>query len=87
MVDRLNYRRLRIMLKEAASRAFDEVRRLHPDESFYVFGLHTSGEAAYAVPTANSEEGLKRRLARQWRRIWRQCCCLGGQQRKGVGPT
>ncbi len=63
MAERLSYRHLRVILKEAARRAFDEVRHLHADESFYVFALHTSDEATYAVPSANSEEGLRRKLA------------------------
>jgi hypothetical protein len=42
----------------AARTAFVDVQRKHPDETFYAFGLYTSGDYAYLLTTSNTEEGL-----------------------------
>ncbi|GAA4071774.1 DUF4303 domain-containing protein [Actinomadura miaoliensis] len=44
-------------LADAARAAFTEVRREHPGESFYCFGLYTDAFAAYVLPTCNRRVG------------------------------
>src|SRR5215831_9961875 len=51
---------LRAAIRDAARRAFAELRAAHPDEHFYYFTLVTTGDALRPGPSASSEEGLAR---------------------------
>jgi len=57
----LNPDRLRPVLKDAVRGTFRDLKSRYPDERFYAFALYTAGEAEYVLPTANTEEGLRRR--------------------------
>lgn len=52
--------KLRVAVREAARAAFSEIRKKHPKETFYVFGLMTNDAAQYLFPMSNTEQGLKR---------------------------
>ena len=56
------YARVRSAIREAARRAWTELRREHP-ESYYYFGLWTTPLAHRPAPTALSVEGLRRTVA------------------------
>ena len=52
--------KLRTSIRNAAKRAFTEVRRAHKDESFYAFALYTDEGLMTVMPAANTEEGYAR---------------------------
>ncbi|MCC2669841.1 MAG: hypothetical protein K0Q72_2312 [Armatimonadetes bacterium] len=52
---------LYLPLKEATRNAFLALKRDHPGERFYAFGLYTNELGEYLSPTANTEEALLRR--------------------------
>jgi WD40 repeat protein len=59
------------MLLEATRAAFQKAKSAHAGERFYTFGLYSTEEGGYAVPTCNTEEGLTRvaeKYARKSRR-------------------
>ncbi|MCB9629465.1 MAG: DUF4303 domain-containing protein [Sandaracinaceae bacterium] len=47
----------------AGERTFPAMRANHPGEHFYCMAFYTSGEFAYVVPTAMTEEGLDATVA------------------------
>ena len=47
-------------VRDAARQAFGDLRRAHPDETFYAFALYTDDGWMTIVPAANSEEGFRR---------------------------
>jgi hypothetical protein len=63
MAKTANYRALRRAVTEAARQAFQQVMSNPAGESFYAFGLYTSADCEYLVPTANTEEALRRRAS------------------------
>lgn len=50
-------------IREAARRAFGEVRAAHPEEVFYAFALYTDSSLMTVMPSANSEEQYARKAA------------------------
>lgn len=54
------YSQIRAATRTALEQAFTDLREDHGDENFYVFALYTTGDADYAMATANSEQGLLR---------------------------
>ncbi|WP_285117466.1 DUF4303 domain-containing protein [Leifsonia sp. fls2-241-R2A-40a] len=61
MVD--DFARIRSAIRDAARTAWTRLRDERPSESFYYFGLWTTPLAHRPVPTACSEEGLRRAVA------------------------
>jgi hypothetical protein len=61
---KVDFTLLRQEIKEAARRAFDAVRAAHPDERFYAFALYSDDSAMTVCPSANSVQGLERRVKR-----------------------
>ena len=57
---KVNFARLRTLLRDAAREHFTALRRKHPDEQFYAFALYTDDGAMTVEPAANSEEGFER---------------------------
>jgi hypothetical protein len=55
-------KRLESCLRQAASMAFEQVRRSHEGEHFYAFALVTGGDASFILPAANTEEALRQRF-------------------------
>ncbi len=55
-----NFETFQALLYEAARAAFQEIRRAHAGETFYVFALFTYGELGYLSATASTEQGLTR---------------------------
>ncbi|HYE17764.1 MAG TPA: DUF4303 domain-containing protein [Tepidisphaeraceae bacterium] len=51
------------VLKEAATKAFSDLRAAHSGEQFYAFALYTDDDAAGIAPAANTEGALAERLA------------------------
>ena len=51
---------LRFLVTDAARAAFDELRGVHPDETFYGFSLLLAADPAGVRASANTEEGLRR---------------------------
>lgn len=49
---------LRVAIREAARRAFAQVRVAHPSDHFYYYALVTTGDALRPGPSASSIEGL-----------------------------
>lgn len=62
----VDFRSVRLEIKEAARRAFALLRSKHPDEHFYTFALSADNdeENQGVCPSANTEEGYRRRLKR-----------------------
>ena len=56
----LDQQKLSALIRDAARQAFGELRRAHPDETFYAFALYTDDGWMTVVPSANSEEGFQR---------------------------
>ena len=56
----LGQQNLSTLIRNAARQAFGELRRAHPDETFYAFALYTDDGWMTIVPAANSEEGFRR---------------------------
>lgn len=54
--------KLRKAVYEASKKAFDQARKAHPKEKFYVFGLMTNDAAQYLYPLSNTEQALKKTL-------------------------
>ncbi|MFF0451432.1 DUF4303 domain-containing protein [Streptomyces sp. NPDC004609] len=52
--------RIRASVREASQRAWTGLRRARPSESYYYFGLWTTGVIHRPAPTACSSEGLTR---------------------------
>ena len=52
--------KLRTSIRNAAKRAFTEVRRAHKGESFYAFALYTDEGLMTVMPAANTEQGYAR---------------------------
>jgi hypothetical protein len=52
--------KLRTSIRNAAKRAFTEVRRAHKGETFYAFALYTDEGLMTVMPAANTEEGYAR---------------------------
>jgi hypothetical protein len=52
-------------LTDACRIAFTKLRACHKNEAFYCIGLFTSGEFAYLLPTAMTEQGLNQ-VARKY---------------------
>ncbi|HOX06207.1 MAG TPA: DUF4303 domain-containing protein [Planctomycetota bacterium] len=50
-------------IADAARQAFAEIRAAHPGEAFYAFALYTDDDVMTIAAAANSEEGLRRKLA------------------------
>lgn len=49
---------VRLAIREAARSAWNDLRTLHPGESFYYFGLATTAQSHRPAPTAASYDGL-----------------------------
>lgn len=62
MASAITKAKLRKAVYEAAKQAFSAVRKSHPKEKFYVFGLMTNDAAQYLFPLSNTEQALKRTL-------------------------
>lgn len=60
----VDFRLVRREMKEAARRAFAQLRSQHPDEHFYAFALCADSDAQHICPSANTEEGYRRCLGR-----------------------
>ncbi len=58
----LDFTQFRTAVRDAAEKAFTEVRAAHPDEHFYAFALYTDDGAMTVVPAANTEEGFQRKV-------------------------
>ena len=58
MIDAFDFQKLHDLLYIASKAAFISIQHAHENESFYVFALYTTGDLAYIVPTASTEEGL-----------------------------
>lgn len=54
------YELVRVAVREAARSAWDDLRTLHPGETFYYFGLATTAQSHRPAPTAASYDGLAR---------------------------
>ncbi|MFO0869669.1 MAG: DUF4303 domain-containing protein [Pirellulales bacterium] len=52
--------KIRQAVCQAARKAFTEVRRARPKETFYVLALQTNDTAEYLYPVSNTEQALKR---------------------------
>ncbi|MBN9629181.1 MAG: DUF4303 domain-containing protein [Actinobacteria bacterium] len=57
------YDLVRVAVREAARSAWDDLRSVHPSESFYYFGLATTAQSHRPAPTAASYDGLARTVA------------------------
>ncbi len=60
MADKLNFTEFQSILLTEARRAFVDIQKAHPDETFYAFSLFHAPLWEYIIPTSNSEEGLFR---------------------------
>ena len=58
MTAAFDFQKLHDLLYLASKSAFTSIQHAHENESFYVFAIYTSGDLAYIVPTASTEEGL-----------------------------
>lgn len=56
----LDQQKLSASIRDAARAAFGDLRRAHPQETFYAFALYTDDGWMTVVPSANSEEGFHR---------------------------
>ena len=56
----VDFLRLRKLVRDAAKKAFADLRKAHPGETFYAFALYTDDGAMTIIPAANSEEGFRR---------------------------
>ncbi len=56
----VDFTQLRAAVREAAEKAFTQVRASHSDEQFYAFALYTDDGPMTIVPAANTEEGFRR---------------------------
>ena len=54
---------LRDYFRDEARDAFHALRRSHPGERVYAFGLHTDDDVVATSPVGNTEEALARKLA------------------------
>lgn len=64
-----DYPAIRATARDAARRAFQTVREAHPDERFYAFALCSDHEEIGGMSaSANTEEGLQRKLDRRSKR-------------------
>ena len=57
------YDLVRVAVREAARRAWNDLRTVHPGEAFYYFGLATTAQSHRPAPTAASYDGLARTVA------------------------
>ena len=55
----MNFEKLKDKIVSAGKIAFLRIRKAHPNDKFYFFGLYSSGEFSYLLPTCSSHEGLK----------------------------
>jgi hypothetical protein len=58
----VDFSEVRREIREAARRAFTEVRSKVGDEAIYTFALYSDGDAMTVCPAANTEEGYERRV-------------------------
>lgn len=59
----VDFTQLGAAVREAAEKAFAEVRTAHPNECFYAFTLYTDDGAMTIEPAANTEEAFERKAA------------------------
>ena len=59
----LDQQNLSAVIRDAARQAFGDLRRAHPEETFYAFALYTDDGWMTIVPSANSEEGFQRAIS------------------------
>lgn len=64
MATRVSPAKLRKAVYAAAKAAFAKLQKQCPRETFYAFGLTTNDAANWLFPVANSEEGLRRTIAK-----------------------
>nr|WP_086940539.1 DUF4303 domain-containing protein [Thaumasiovibrio occultus] len=55
----MDFKKLKAKIVRAGRVAFPKIRANHPNETFYFFGLYTSGEYSYLSPTCSTYQGLK----------------------------
>ncbi len=58
----VDFAALRAQIRDAAEKAFAEVRESHPGEQFYAFALYTDDGAMTVEPAANSEEAYQQKI-------------------------
>ena len=56
MVAKLSYAEIRRAIEAATRRAYERLRKEHPDEHFYVFGLCSDELGQYVMAIANTTE-------------------------------
>lgn len=61
----VNFKQLRVAVREAAQKSFGDVRAAHADEHFYAFALYTDDGAMTIMPASNTEEGFRRKAGPQ----------------------
>lgn len=61
-MSKVDFSAVRDEIRNAAKRAFAEVRSKVRDETIYAFALESDGDAMTVCPAANTEEGYERRV-------------------------
>src|SRR5215475_6857877 len=61
----MDWNALELKICEAARKAFDDLKKAHAEEQFYVYALYTDGDATTVLGSANSVLGFEKTVSQQ----------------------
>jgi hypothetical protein len=61
----MDWNALQHKICKAARKAFDDLRKAHPEEEFYAYALYTDSGAMTVLGSANSVRGLEKAISQQ----------------------